>query len=128
MKHPRIQAEIDAMVADYTAGATVKMITLRYRINPQIVRQYLRQHDVYDPARDQYRCKARTDASKLTTRRRDILRLIAEGNTNKSIGHILHISENTVKVHVKLIISILGARDRANAVHIAHQRGILRLP
>ena len=64
---------------------------------------------------------------KLTSREIDVLRLIASGNANKLIADLLSISEETVKGHVKNILSKLGASDRTHAVTIALKRGIIDL-
>ena len=63
----------------------------------------------------------------LTTREIDVLRLIAGGNANKLIADRLSIAEETVKGHVKNILSKLGASDRTHAVTIALKRGIIDL-
>src|ERR1700733_37784 len=63
----------------------------------------------------------------LTARESDLLRLIARGNANKLIGDQLSITEETVKVYVKNILSKLGARDRTPAVTVALTRGIIHL-
>jgi DNA-binding NarL/FixJ family response regulator len=63
----------------------------------------------------------------LTSREIDVLRLIVGGNANKLIADQLSISEDTVKGHVKNILSKLGARDRTHAVTIALKRGIIDL-
>ena len=53
--------------------------------------------------------------SSLTKRERDVLRLIAKGQTNKMIARKLEISEGTVKVHVKNLLHKLGLRSRVEA-------------
>jgi DNA-binding NarL/FixJ family response regulator len=63
----------------------------------------------------------------LTAREVDVLRLIACGNANKLIADQLSITEDTVKGHVKNILSKLGANDRTHAVTIAFRRGIIEL-
>jgi DNA-binding NarL/FixJ family response regulator len=63
----------------------------------------------------------------LTAREIDVLRLIALGNANKLIADQLGITEDTVKGHVKNILSKLGASDRTHAVTIALKRGIIEL-
>jgi DNA-binding NarL/FixJ family response regulator len=63
----------------------------------------------------------------LTLREIDVLRLIFGGNANKLIADRLSISEETVKGHVKNILSKLGASDRTHAVTIALKRGIIDL-
>jgi DNA-binding NarL/FixJ family response regulator len=63
----------------------------------------------------------------LTSREIDVLRLIAGGNANKLIADRLSIGEETVKGHVKKILSKLRASDRAHAVTLALRRGIIDL-
>ena len=63
----------------------------------------------------------------LSAREIDVLRLIGAGNANKQIAHKLSIGETTVKNHISNILSKLGANDRAHAVTIALQRGIIEL-
>ena len=61
----------------------------------------------------------------LSGRELDILRLLAAGGTNKSIGAQLGLSENTVKSHISHIYGKLGVQNRAEAVTVAMQRGLL---
>ncbi|MEM0968247.1 MAG: response regulator transcription factor [Verrucomicrobiota bacterium] len=63
----------------------------------------------------------------LTERELEILKLIAKGQTNKEIATLLHLSENTVKNHVKSILAKLQANDRTHAVAIALERGWFQL-
>lgn len=63
----------------------------------------------------------------LSSREMDVLRLIASGNSNKQIADRLSIGETTVKSHITNILSKLGANDRAHAVTIGLQRGIIEL-
>src|SRR6201997_3984302 len=63
----------------------------------------------------------------LTAREIDVLRLIGAGNANKQIADKLSIGETTVKSHISNILSKLCANDRAHAVTIALQRGIIEL-
>ena len=63
----------------------------------------------------------------LTSREIDILRLIADGNSNKQVGDRLSIGEATVKSHMTNILSKLHANDRTHAVAIALSRGIIEL-
>ena len=63
----------------------------------------------------------------LSSREIDVLRLIGAGNANKQIADKLAIGETTVKNHISNILSKLGANDRAHAVTIALQRGIIEL-
>lgn len=63
----------------------------------------------------------------LTEREIEVLRLIAAGNANKIVADHLSITEETVKAHVKNILSKLDANDRTHAVTIALKRGIIEL-
>jgi DNA-binding NarL/FixJ family response regulator len=63
----------------------------------------------------------------LTPREIDVLRLIAAGNANSQVATQLSITEETVKAHVKNILSKLDANGRTHAVTIALKRGIIEL-
>ncbi len=65
------------------------------------------------------RSLAGADGTVLSAREREVLRLVANGFSNREIGKQLFISEVTVKVHVRNIMKKLGARSRAHAVSIA---------
>lgn len=69
----------------------------------------------------------RAVATSLTARERDVLALLARGRTNRQIGRTLFISEKTASVHVSNILGKLGASGRAEAVDIAHRRGLVPL-
>ncbi|KAM3115259.1 response regulator [Phormidesmis sp. 146-33] len=58
--------------------------------------------------------------TKLTTRERQVLRLIAAGSSNREISQSLAISEGTVKNHVASILGRLNLRDRTQAAIIAN--------
>ncbi|MFC6644653.1 response regulator [Granulicella cerasi] len=61
----------------------------------------------------------------LSAREVEVLMAVSTGNANKVIAGRLHISEDTVKAHMKNILSKLGAKDRTHAVTIAMRRGFL---
>lgn len=63
----------------------------------------------------------------LTPREIEVLKEVSSGNANKMIADKLSISEDTVKAHMKSILSKLGANDRTHAVTIAMRRGFLDL-
>jgi DNA-binding NarL/FixJ family response regulator len=56
-----------------------------------------------------------------------VLRLIAEGNSNKEIATLLSVTEDAVKGQVRNILSKLGANDRTHAVTIGIKRGIIEV-
>lgn len=61
----------------------------------------------------------------LSAREREVLGLVARGTTNREIAAGLFISEATVKTHLTHIFAKLGAKDRAAAVAVGYDRGIL---
>jgi DNA-binding NarL/FixJ family response regulator len=61
----------------------------------------------------------------LSERERAVLRLVAEGLPNKQIARALSITERTVKFHLASAFNKLGADNRAQAVALASQRGLL---
>ena len=63
----------------------------------------------------------------LTERERQVLLLVAQGESNKQIGIGLNITERTVKYHVSAILRKLGAANRAEAVQIALKTGLIDL-
>jgi DNA-binding NarL/FixJ family response regulator len=63
----------------------------------------------------------------LTEREIEVLREVAAGNANKVVALRLAISEETVKAHMRSILSKLGANDRTHAVTIALKRGIIEI-
>ena len=63
----------------------------------------------------------------LTPREIEVLTVVATGARNKEIATTLGISEDTVKMHVKSIITKLGAEDRTGAVTTAIKRGVIHL-
>ncbi|GAA2374174.1 response regulator transcription factor [Nonomuraea africana] len=69
--------------------------------------------------------QVRTPVDPLSAREREILELIAQGTTNREAAARLFISEATVKTHVLHIYTKLGVNDRAAAVAVAYQRGLL---
>ncbi len=65
------------------------------------------------------------NADALSPREIEVLRNVAAGHSNKIVADDLAISEDTVKGHMKNILSKLGANDRTHAVILAIKRGFL---
>lgn len=64
-------------------------------------------------------------ADGLSRREVEVLQLAALGNTNRLIGVALGLAEQTIKVHMKSILSKMAARDRTHAVSMALGRGVI---
>ncbi len=60
----------------------------------------------------------------LTSREREILKLIAQGKSNQDISSELYISEHTVKTHISNLFRKLGMTDRVQAVLYAIEKGV----
>lgn len=63
----------------------------------------------------------------LTPRERELLEMLAEGLSNRTIAHRLGISTNTVKFHVASILGKLGVGSRTEAVTLGVRRGLIAL-
>jgi DNA-binding NarL/FixJ family response regulator len=65
---------------------------------------------------------------KPSCRELDVLELVAEGLSNKQIAVRLFVSEDTIKTHIRNLLVKLRARNRAHAVAIGLDRGLIQLP
>jgi DNA-binding NarL/FixJ family response regulator len=73
--------------------------------------------------RAEYRDNGRN--SRLTSRETEILRLVADGRPDGDIAQSLHLSESTVKTHLRSVYSKLDVPSRAAAVAVALRNGII---
>jgi DNA-binding NarL/FixJ family response regulator len=71
------------------------------------------------------RLAERMDRSTLTPREMEVLQFIVRGKSNKEIADLMKVTEETVKYHVKGILSKLGVTDRTQAATAALLRGIV---
>ncbi|MBM3925585.1 MAG: response regulator transcription factor [SAR202 cluster bacterium] len=92
-------------------------------LNPAIASKLLRR---FHPA-DQPR-QAGIPYEELTPRELEVLRLAAEGLSNKEIAHKLVLSEKTIKNRISNIFAKLRVNDRTQAVLHALRTGLVRLP
>jgi DNA-binding NarL/FixJ family response regulator len=103
------RAEIGRAVLAAAAGQAVLDPAVQQRLLSAAVRAPAAQPD-HDP-------------DELTPRESDVLRLIAEGKSNREIARALYVSEATVKTHVNRIFAKTGSRDRTQAVRYAYTHG-----
>jgi DNA-binding NarL/FixJ family response regulator len=101
--------DIVAAVRTVAAGESLPMPTMARRLISTYAERNARQPDV----------------SSLTDREEEVLLLIAGGLSNAEIASRLDIRIDTVKSHVKHLFSKLGVRDRAQAVIVAYESGVV---
>jgi len=103
------RAEIGRAVLAAAAGQAVLDPAVQQRLLSVAVRAPATQPD-HDP-------------DELTPRESDVLRLIAQGKSNREIARALYVTEATVKTHVNRIFAKTGSRDRTQAIRYAYTHG-----
>ena len=94
---------------------------------PEVTRRVLARFaaaPVTAPVRTTPSVPATVLAEPLTEREAEVLTLLADARSNAEIATALFIGEATVKTHVSRILQKLGARDRVQAVVLAHRLGL----
>lgn len=86
---------------------------------PGVLRRLIAEHSAPAPSE-------RARLSALTEREVEVLRRIGSGANNDEIAQELWVSESTVKTHITRIFSKLGLRDRAQAVVLAYESGLVK--
>ncbi len=61
----------------------------------------------------------------LTNRQAEVLKLVAQGMSNKQIAYEIGVSEATVKLHINALLKAIGAANRTQAVIIAQKTGLI---
>ncbi|MEV6925050.1 response regulator transcription factor [Dactylosporangium sp. NPDC051485] len=88
---------------------------------PAITRRLIERYAV----RDERAATLHRDLSTLTPRELEVLALLARGLSNAELAERLHLSDATVKTHVARILSKLRLRDRAQAIVVAYETGLV---
>jgi DNA-binding NarL/FixJ family response regulator len=117
----------EPILAAHAAGACGYLLkSIRFDDLVAAIRQVHAGGNCFPPALQDHMA-ARAKSKPLTPREIETLDLLRRGFSNKDIGKVLDISENTAKFHVKAILSKLEVTDRAEAVAAAFERGLLQV-
>jgi len=111
------------VTADHLAAAVRLVDTGDALLAPSITRRLVQRFAVEDRQGDQPR--VHRDLSALTPREREVLALLGRGLSNTELAQALTLSEATVKTHVARIFAKLTLRDRAQAVVLAYETGLV---
>ena len=90
-------------------------------LSPSITRRLIEDYARRPPAREQP-----TALAELTPRELEVLRLVARGFSNGEIARELFVGDATVKTHVARIFAKLDLHDRAQAVVLAYESGLVQ--
>lgn len=116
------------LLKDADSSEIVKAIQSIYKgesiIHPSIARKILGEFSQLGPEQVK---KAPRQMYNLSGREVDVLRRVAKGKTNKEIASELHLSEKTIKNHVRNIFHKMGVYDRTEAAMKGVQEGIIDL-
>jgi DNA-binding NarL/FixJ family response regulator len=88
---------------------------------PSVTRRIIEQF-----ARRQVEPEVRARLESLTQREREVLVMLARGNSNAELAAELFVTEGTIKTHVSSLLAKLGLRDRVQAVVLAYESGLIR--
>jgi DNA-binding NarL/FixJ family response regulator len=100
-------------------------ILVRYRARSREIEQSAARHRYVERAAEEATWRQRWAELDLTKRELEVLQRIADGEPNREIAQQLHVSEETVKSHMRNIFARLQARSRAHAVAIALRHGLI---
>jgi DNA-binding NarL/FixJ family response regulator len=109
------------------AGAATYL--LKDTLSGDLIRTVRAVHAGGQPIGDDVRARLSERATQppLTPREIEVLKLVAQGHRNKEIATLLHLSEETVPVHLKNIFAKLKVNERTAAVNVALRRGIVHI-
>jgi DNA-binding NarL/FixJ family response regulator len=105
-------------LADAVRAVATGDTLLAPAITRRLVEQYLR--------RPPPGARTPLGLGELTNRELDVLRLVARGRSNQQIAGTLFLGESTVKTHLTHLFAKLGLRDRAQAVVLAYESGLIQ--
>jgi DNA-binding NarL/FixJ family response regulator len=88
---------------------------------PSVTRRIIEQF-----ARRPVEPEVRARLESLTQREREVLVMLARGNSNAELAAELFVTEGTIKTHVSSLLAKLGLRDRVQAVVLAYESGLVK--
>lgn len=118
------------MDSDSIASAIKTVINGGFYLNPKLTKDFLAEFNKLAKNENQsmfLQTEVRRPYHLLTVRESEVLQLLAEGHSNRSLGETLKISEKTVKNHVSSIMRKMAVRDRTQAVVTALKNGWVEL-
>src|SRR5262249_43250724 len=113
LKHV-IPAEIAAAIRTVAAGGAW--------LDPSVARRLI---DKFNSSPEEKRTSTSVQLPNLTPREQEVLILLAQGLSNADVGTRLNITEATVRTHLARVMNKLDVREKAQAVIIAYQAGIV---
>lgn len=123
-KEPRVRGVILAREEPTTILAAIRMVSRGYWIAADSLFESPR---IRPSGRDRQNSDLSNDTLEMLTRREhEVLQLLAKGLKNAEIAAELVLSESTIKSHVQNVLSKLGSRNRATAVAISYELGIVQ--
>jgi LuxR family maltose regulon positive regulatory protein len=127
----RLQDLLDFVVAEGAIGILLEhgrslegLLNIAQRRNRELILSSA-QRDVITQVLGRLQRAALADQDGFSGRELAVLRELCNGRSNKAIGQVLDLSENTVKFHLKRIFKKLGAESRAAAITAALQRHLV---
>jgi NarL family two-component system response regulator LiaR len=123
---PAIQAGASSyLLKDITPEALVEAIRAVHRgearLHPEIMRKLMEQ------VTRQPQGEKPATGPQLTRREKEVIRLVAQGKSNREIAEVLVISEKTAKAHISNILGKLGLDDRTQMAIYAIKNGLVNL-
>ena len=117
-----VQGFVDKTAASAEVAASIRSV---YRgdsyLSPSAARQLVGEYQRTDHG------KGHDEYDQLTSREKDVLKLVAEGNTSQQIADMLVLSRKTVEGHRTNLMAKLGIHDRVELVKYAVRKGIIKV-
>jgi DNA-binding NarL/FixJ family response regulator len=123
-----VQDSSAAEVVSAVRRVAMGQATLHPAVAASILAQWRASRSPVEPAVPRSAVVPATPAVELTARENDVLNALARGLPTKGIGRELGVSPKTVEAHIGRLLAKLGARNRAQALAVALDRGLLSAP